>query len=62
MKLLSTFISADKTRKSDVSLVDEQTYAVQYYHGEKLASYAYFDTAQQAENSAEDFILQVASE
>jgi hypothetical protein len=62
MRLLSTFISADKTRKSTVSIVDEQTYAVEFFHNEKLASYAYFDSAQQAEDSAEDFILKVASQ
>lgn len=59
MKLLSTYFSADKKRKSDVSLVDEQTYAVQFYHGERVVSYAYYDTAQKAEDAAEDFVLKV---
>lgn len=57
MKLLSTYTSADKRRKADVSFVDEQTYAVEYYVKEKLTSYAYFDTYANAENSAEDYVV-----
>lgn len=57
MKLLSSFISADKTRKADVSIVDEQTYAVEYYHSDKLASYAYYDTIVSAEKAAEQYII-----
>lgn len=59
MKLLSTYLSADKKRKATVSIVDELTYAVEYFHGDKLASYAYFDTQEHADESAEDFILLV---
>lgn len=59
MKTLSTFISADKKRKSVMSIVDEQTYAVEYFHGNTLASYAYYDTAEQAEGAAEKFIIEV---
>ncbi len=58
MKLLSTYISADKNRKSVMSIVDEQTYAVEYFHRDTLASYAYYDTAQQAEDAAEKYILE----
>jgi len=57
MKLLCTYISADKTRKADVSIVDEQTYAVEYFHGNKLASYAYYDTASAADKAAEEYII-----
>lgn len=57
MKLLSTYFSADKKRKADVSFVDEQTYAVEYYHLDKLASYAYYSTYNQAEDAAEDYVL-----
>jgi len=61
MKLLSTFTSADKTRKSTVSIVDEQTYAVEFFHKDKLSSYAYYDAAQHADSAAEQFIIQVDS-
>jgi hypothetical protein len=59
MKLLTTFISSNKQRKADVSIVDEQTYAVEFYHGDKLVSYAYFDTSISADREAENFILEV---
>lgn len=59
MKLLSTYTSADKKRKSDVSIVDEQTYAVEYYQSDKLVSYAYYDTVVQADSAAEKYILEV---
>ena len=57
MKLLSTYISADKKRKADVSFVDEQTYAVEYYHSNKLSSYAYYDTYKRAEDAAEEYVI-----
>ena len=59
MKLLTTFISSNKQRKADVSIVDEQTYAVEYYHGDKLVSYAYYDTVTVADHEAEKYILEV---
>jgi hypothetical protein len=59
LKLLTTFISSNKQRKADVSFVDEQTYAVEFYHGNKLVSYAYFDTVSDADREAEKYILEV---
>ena len=62
MKLLSTYTSADKKRKSDVSIVDEQTYAVEYYSKEKLTSYAYYNTYADADLAAEKYVLEVDSQ
>ena len=59
MKLLTSFISANKQRKADVSIVDEQTYAVEYFHKDKLVSYAYYDTVSAADHEAEKYILEV---
>lgn len=58
MKHLTTHYGDNNGRLAKVYISDEQTYVVYFYKDMAESSHVYVDTCQQAENLAEDFVLE----
>ncbi len=58
MKHLSTFYSNDETKCAEIFSMDEHTYAVKLYEDTLPVSQVYFNTLQDAEDGAEDFVME----
>lgn len=62
MKHLTTHYGDNNGRIAKVYISDEQTYVVYRYKDVAEVSHTYVDTMQQAEDLAEDFVLQAGTE
>lgn len=58
MKHLTTHYGDNNGRLAKIYLLDEQTYVVYCHKDAKEINHIYVDTAQQAEDVAEDFVIE----
>ena len=57
MKTISEYYSDDDMRKARVLRMDEHTYRVDFFSDSKNTSHTYYDTLEQAEEYAEDYVM-----